>query len=107
MMFYSEHNFRLPAFIPLSFTTLTKYFLVPYIAVCLIADDRNTDFEGAWEVMTKSADHGEALHALQDGDEILEEIFQRNATMGSHRRKLEQWRQEKDDDYVWTHLGVA
>ena len=100
MMIHDEHNILLPDFAPLSFTMFTKYFLVPHIAVCLIASDKNIDLEGAWELMTQSADHGEALHALQDDDEILEEIFQQNAIMGSHCRKLEEQSQQKDDNRI-------
>ena len=100
MVLQNEHNFHLPAFAPLSFTTFMKYFLVPHIAICLITNDKNIDLEGAWEVMTSSADHGEALHALQDDDEILEEIFQQNATAGSHRQKLEQQGPQEDNSSV-------
>ena len=103
MVLQSKHNFRLLAFAPLSFATYTKYFLVPHIAVCLIAEDKDIDLEGAWEMMTNSANHGEALHALQDDDEILEGIFQRNATAALRRQKLEQQSQTKDNDYVRIH----
>ena len=99
MVLFGEHNFSLPSFAPLSYTTFAKYFLIPHVAVHLIANDKNIDLEGAWELMAKSGEHGEALNPLQDNDEILEEIFQNNAKRRVQVRKLEE--QNKD---VCSHL---
>jgi hypothetical protein len=94
MVLFSEHNFSLPSFAPLSYITFTKYFLILHVAVHLIANDKNIDLEGAWELMVKSEEHGEALNPLQDNDEILEEIFQNNVKRRVQVRKLEE--QNKD-----------
>jgi hypothetical protein len=64
MVLHGELNFWNPAFAPLSYTTFAKYFLIPHIAVVLIADDKNMDLDGAWELMSSSGSHGEVLNAL-------------------------------------------
>jgi hypothetical protein len=105
MVLHGELNFRNPAFAPLSYTTFAKYFLIPHIAVLLIADDGNVDLEGAWEIMSSSGSHGEALNALQDHDAILDEIFLQNTKRRVRALKAAEKRsQQKDADLARVHL---
>ena len=107
MVLHGELNFSNPAFAPLSYTTFAKYFLIPHIAVHLIADDKNMDLEGAWELMFSSGSHGETLNALQDPDVILDEIFQQNAKRRVHVCKAsEKLSKQKDTDLVRIDLVV-
>lgn len=94
MMLYGEHNFRHPAFEPLSFRTFIKYFLIPHIAVIFTADDQQTDLEGGWESMTHNSDHGDIMQALLDDDAELEEIFAQNGQR--RQRRLEAANRDPD-----------
>jgi hypothetical protein len=63
----------------LSFRTYTQYFLVPHITCCLIAEDKNTDLEGGWEIMVRSAEVGDTLQSLTAQEDLLETISTANA----------------------------
>jgi hypothetical protein len=101
MVLHGELNFWNPAFAPLSYTTFAKYFLIPHIAVQLIADDKNIDPDGAWEIMSSSGSHGDILNALQDHDLMLDEIFRQNGKRRVRARKAaKKLSQQEDADSV-------
>ena len=62
---------------PLTLDAYYTFVLVPYIAASLIAKDKDTDFEGGWEIMQREGKHG-------DDDPDLDAVFATNAK----RRKL-------------------
>ena len=75
MVIFGPNNFHMDCTQPLSFWTYTRYFLVPHIACCLIAEDKDTDSEEGWEIMTCSAEVGDTLQSLTTNDDLLKEIF--------------------------------
>ena len=83
MSLFGLTNFRTQCTLPLSFCTYTQYFLVPHLASQLIAEDKNTDGEGGWEIMLRSAKVGDTLQSLTDQEGLLEDIFTANV----NRRK--------------------
>ena len=52
MVLFGPTNFHTKGTLPLSFRMYTKYFLVPHLASSLIAEDKDTDMEEGWEIMT-------------------------------------------------------
>src|ERR1700730_12106432 len=65
------------AFAPLSLNHFTKYFLVPFVATQLIAEDLNTSYEDAWEELVASGDVGASLQYDVD-HEALDAIHHEN-----------------------------
>jgi hypothetical protein len=85
MVLFGPTNFRTACTLPLSFRTYTQYFLTPHIACCLIAEDKDIDLEGGWEVMMQTADLGETLHSLTIQEDLLETIITANAKRREER----------------------
>jgi len=79
MVLFGTWDFRTDCTLPLTFRTYTQYFLIPHIASCLIAEDKDTDMEGGWEIMLRSAEAGETLQSLTRQEGPLETIFEANA----------------------------
>ena len=69
---------------PLTLDAYYTFVLVPYIAASLIAKDKDTDFEGGWEIMQREGNHGDDENKLRDDDPDLDAVFATNAK----RRKL-------------------
>ncbi|KAI6152606.1 hypothetical protein BKA82DRAFT_4013037 [Pisolithus tinctorius] len=64
---------------PLPLAQFTTYFMVPYVATLLIADDYSpTTVVKAHKIMVASSDVGSLIHPANDDDTELEEIFHRN-----------------------------
>jgi hypothetical protein len=56
---------------PLTLDGCYTFVLVPYIAASLIAKDKDTNFEGGWEIMQQEGNHG-------DDDPDLDAVFATN-----------------------------
>ena len=69
----------LDAFLPLSLTKFTQYFLVPYVAHKLIMEDLGASATVAFKEMLDSADAGDNLHPKEDDDNELDSILEMNA----------------------------
>ena len=78
MVLFGPTNFRTEGTLPLSFHTYTKYFLMPHLTSSLIAEDKDTDMEEGWEIMTHSAEVGDTLQSLTLQEDLLEDIFTTN-----------------------------
>ena len=83
---FNPHTTPRDAFLPLDFMQFSHYFLVPYVAHQLIAEDLNCSLVDAYKVMIESGDAGEYLEPLADDDEELDRIQWRNV------RKI--WREQ-------------
>ena len=55
------------------------FVLVPYIVAWLIAKDKDTDFEGGWEIMQQEGNHGDDENKLWDDNPGLDAVFATNA----------------------------
>jgi hypothetical protein len=77
------------AFSPLSLSNFTQYFLVPYVAHNLIAEDLRQSPKRAFDEMLESANAGESLHPELDDDEELEAILEANVRAASKGRQAE------------------
>jgi hypothetical protein len=75
MVLFGPTNFRTACTLPLTFRTYTRHFLIPHIVCCLIAEDKDIDLEGGWEIMVQTADLGETLHSLTIQEDLLETII--------------------------------
>ena len=76
-----------PAFQPLSLAKATAYFLVPYVAHHLIAQDMKCSLDAAYKTMVDSSSAGEALHPERDDDEELDEIYHDNVLAAKKERE--------------------
>jgi hypothetical protein len=76
-----------PAFQPLSFTKASAYFLVPYIAHRLIAQDLAFSLNAAYKTMVDSSGAGAALHPERDDDEEFDEIHRDNVYAAKKERE--------------------
>ncbi|KAH7919327.1 hypothetical protein BV22DRAFT_979592, partial [Leucogyrophana mollusca] len=47
---------------PLTVAQFTTYFLTPYVAMCLIAEDLELTIEGGYETMIESNNIGQSLN---------------------------------------------
>ncbi|KAI5982703.1 hypothetical protein F5J12DRAFT_788120 [Pisolithus orientalis] len=64
---------------PLPLTQFMTYFMVPYVATLLIADDYSpTTVVKVHKIMVASSNAGSLIHPANDDDTGLEEIFHRN-----------------------------
>ncbi|KAH7905692.1 hypothetical protein BJ138DRAFT_1105781 [Hygrophoropsis aurantiaca] len=63
---------------PLTVAQFTTYFLAPYIAMSLIAEDMGIFIEQGYEEMIASNEVGQSLNPEEDDDEELEAIFKAN-----------------------------
>ena len=81
-----------PAFQPLSLAKTTAYFLVPYVAHRLIAQDLECSLDAVYKTMIDSSDAGNALHPERDDDEELTEILHENVCAA---------RREKQKNATW------
>jgi hypothetical protein len=88
MVLFGPTNFHTPCTLPLSFRTYTRYFLVPHIASCLIAEDKDTDIGEGWEIMARTAEVGETLQSLTIQDDLVEKIITENAKRYKKRNIL-------------------
>jgi hypothetical protein len=70
---------KIPASDPLTLDVYTDFVLIPYIAASLIAEDRETDIDGAWEIMQREGDHGDDENPSRDDDPILDAVYAANA----------------------------
>lgn len=57
-------------FDPLPWGTFITLYLLPYVGASLIAQDRNTNLEDGWTIMTSSASLGYVIHRIIDDDEM-------------------------------------
>jgi len=71
---FNPHTTPDNAFWPLDFLNFSHYFLVPYVAHHLIADDLKCSLSDAYKVMIDSSDTGESLHPEDDDDKELDVI---------------------------------
>lgn len=69
------------AILPLRFTAFAAYILVPFVGTLLIADDVGCSAEEAYAIMRASGPTGGGLHPLEDNDDELEDIMERNAIL--------------------------
>ena len=88
MVLFGPTNFHTKGTLPLSFRTYTKYFLVPHLASFLIAEDKDTDMEEGWEIMTRSAEVGDTLQSLTLQEDLLEDIFTANVNRHKSRNVI-------------------
>jgi hypothetical protein len=93
MVLFGPTNFRTDCTLPLSFRTYTRYFLVPHIASCLIAEDKDTDVAEGWEIMSRSAEVGEMLQSLTIQEELVDKIITANAKRYEKRNILKDKKQ--------------
>jgi hypothetical protein len=109
MSLFGLTNFRTQCTLPLSFCTYTQYFLVPHLASQLIAKDKNTDGEGGWEIMLRSAKVGDTLQSLTDQEGLLEDIFTANVNRCKGRCILDVAPElaERDQDHVNEEVLVS
>jgi hypothetical protein len=75
------------AFSQFSLSNFTQYFLVPYVAHNLIAEDLRQSPKRAFDKMLESSNAGESLHPEVDDDDELEGILEANiqAALNEHR----------------------
>jgi len=77
--FFSPWTSTTSASWPLTLDAYITFFLVPFIAVSLIGEDKNTDMEGGWETMQLEGDQGEDENSMLDVDLVLDAVFAANA----------------------------
>ena len=58
-----------PAYSPLSYLQFTAYFLAPYVAAALIADDKMVTFQAAYDILLESQDFGDVMQEMMEGDD--------------------------------------
>jgi hypothetical protein len=84
------------AFAPLSFSLYTEYYLIPWVAIHLIAEDLDCSLETAYEEMIASAESGVMLHPMAEEDKKVEAIIQQHCVLSAEKRvaKIESFREE-------------
>ena len=95
MVLFRPTNFCMDCTLPLSFWTYTRYFLVPHVASCLIAKDKDTDIGEGWEIMSRSAEVGETLQSRTIQKELVDKIITANA---KHYKKCNILKDKKQGD---------
>jgi len=86
---YNPETTPTEAFAPLTLRQFTKYFLIPYVATELIAEDLNMSYEEAWEELVASGDVGENLQRDIE-HEHLDDIHVKNVKSAGRNQTRKQ-----------------
>ncbi|OJA21384.1 hypothetical protein AZE42_11446 [Rhizopogon vesiculosus] len=84
------------AFASLSFSLYTEYYLIPWVAIHLIAEDLDCSLEIVYEDMIASAKSGFTLHPMAEEDRKVEAIIRQHCISSAEKRvtKIESFHEE-------------
>ena len=72
---------------PIRFTAFTAYVLAPYVAHLLIKEDLGCTASEAFDIMLDSADVGQRIHPMPEGEDVeIETLIMENTRLGSKER---------------------